>query len=66
MLNLNFSDFFRQSVTKISSNINEGIKAVLFIYLFIYLFYQKISHIQKAQKAQKVNKQLSLRRFILS
>ena len=36
-----------------SSNINEGIKAVLF-------FYEKISHTQKAQKALKnVNKQLS-------
>ena len=36
-----------------SSNINEGIRAVLF-------FFEKISHTQKAQNA---NKQLSLRRF---
>ena len=42
---------------KSSSNIIEGIKAVLF-------FYERISHAQKAQKAQDANKQLSLRCFL--
>ena len=42
---------------EISSNINEGIKAVL-------IFYKKISHAQKAQKAHNVSKQLSLRCFL--
>ena len=41
-----------------SSNIIEGIKAVLFF------FHEKISHIQKVQKAQNANKQLSLRCFL--
>ena len=41
-----------------SSNINEGIKAVLF-------FYEKTPHTQKAQKALKsVNKQHLLRCFL--
>ena len=33
----------------VSSNINEGIKVVLF-------FYEKISHAQKVQKVQNANK----------
>ena len=37
---------------KVSSNIISGIKAVL----FIYFFYEKISHAQKAQKRTQVNK----------
>ena len=40
-----------------TSNINEGIRAVLF-------FYKKISHTQKVQKTQNTNKQLSLRCFL--
>ena len=43
----------------ISSNVNEGIRAILNLFIF---FYKKISHAQKAQKAQKAqnaNKRLS-------
>ena len=43
-----------------SSNIIEGIKAVLFF------FYEKISHAQKEQKTQNANKQLSFRCFLFA
>ena len=36
----------------VSSNINEGIKAVL----FTFFFYEKISHTREAQKHTKANK----------
>ena len=39
-------------IDKFSSNTNEAIRAVLNPLLF---FYEKISHAQKAQKAQKRN-----------
>ena len=40
-----------------SSNVNEVIRAVLdFFYLFIYFFYKKILHAQKAQNAYKRTK----------
>ena len=47
----------------ISSNINEVIRPVLNVLLF---FYEKISHVQKAQKTQNANKQLSLRCFLIA
>ena len=49
---------FRPSLFRVSSNVNEVIRAVLnslFIYLFIF-FYEKISQAQKAQKATKALK----------
>ena len=37
----------------VSSIVNEGIRAILNLFIF---FYKKISHAQKAQKAQKLQK----------
>ena len=39
-------------LSETSSTVNEGIRALLNLFIYIF-FYKKISHAQKAQRAQK-------------
>ena len=40
----------------ISSIVNEGIRVMLNLFIYLFFFYKKISHAQKAQKVQKAQK----------
>ena len=39
-----------------SSAVNEGIRAILNLFIFFFFFYKKISHAEKAQNAYKRTK----------
>ena len=43
-------------MNNVNSIVNEGIRALLNLYLFIYFFCKKVSHAQKAQNAYKQTK----------
>ena len=53
---LHVSNYFFISFFYFSSIVNEGIRAILSLFIYLFFFYKKILYAQKAQKRQKAEK----------